>query len=192
METTPETTPVTPERRRAQSLLDGQRRVLRLINEDKPLHETLEAICRLIEAQGEGMLCSVLLMDEEGEHLLHGAAPSLPADYSEAIDGITIGPGVGSCGTAAHSAEPCVVEDIATHPSWAAFRDLAYVKHGLRACWSTPIRSYEGKVMATFAMYYRIPKLPTLHERKLIDFTSHLVTIAVNRHHERQMLDSMD
>jgi GAF domain-containing protein len=176
------------DRDRVKALLDGQNHILQLIYEDRPLPVTLEAICKVIEAQVEGMLCSILLLDEEGEHLQHGAAPSLPPDYSEAIDGITIGPNVGSCGTAAFTGQACAVEDVATHPYWAAFRDLAFVKHGLRACWSTPIRSYDGKVVATFAMYYRTPKLPTLVDRKLIDFTSHLVTIAVNRQRDREAL----
>jgi GAF domain-containing protein len=175
-------------RDRAKALLDGQNKILQLIYEDRPLAETLAVICRTIEAQVDGMLCSILLLDEEGEHLLHGAAPSRPVDYCEAIDGISIGPSVGCCGTAAFSGQACAVEDVATHPNWAAFRDLAYVKHGLRACWSTPIRAYDGKVVATFAMYYRTPKLPTLADRKLIDFTSHLVTIAVNRHRDREGL----
>ena len=173
------------ERDRVKALLDGQNKILQLIYEDRPLHATLAEICKIIEAQVDGMLCSILLLDEEGEHLLHGAAPSLPEDYCEAIDGISIGPNVGSCGTAAYSGQPVAVEDVSVHPNWAAFRDLAYVKHGLRACWSTPIRAYDGKVVATFAMYYRTPKLPTLADRKLIDFTAHLVTIAVNRHRDR-------
>jgi GAF domain-containing protein len=175
-------------RDQAKALLDGQNKILQRIYEDRPLAETLAVICRTIEAQVDGMLCSILLLDEDGEHLQHGAAPSLPVDYSEAVDGISIGPNVGSCGTAAFTGQACAVEDVATHPNWAAFRDLAYVKHGLRACWSTPIRAYDGKVVATFAMYYRTPKLPTLADRKLIDFTSHLVTIAVNRHRDREGL----
>ena len=119
---------------------------------------------------------------------MQGAAPSLPPDYCQAIHGISIGPNVGSCGTAAFTGQPCLVEDIATHSNWTAFRPLAFEKHGLRACWSIPIRSYEGKVVATFAMYYRTPKTPSLFERKLIDFTSHLVTIAINRHRDREAL----
>lgn len=172
----------------ARALLDGQNRVLQLIFEDQPLAETLSAICLMIEAQVEGLLCSILLLDDERRHLLHGAAPSLPVDYCQAIHGVSIGPTVGSCGVAAYTGEPFAVEDIATHPNWSAFRELAYVRHGLRACWSTPIRAYEGQVVATFAMYYRTPRLPTLADRKLIDFTSHLVTIAVNRHRDRALL----
>lgn len=180
----------TATRERAKALLEGQNRILQLINEDRPLPEILATICTTIEAQRDGLLCSVLLLDEKGEHLLHGAAPSLPKEYCEAIHGLSIGPGVGSCGTAAFTGQPVVVEDIATHPYWAAFSTLAVTKFGLRSCWSTPIRSYEGQVLATFAMYYRTPKLPSLQERKLIDFSSHLVAIAVNRHRDQAALAS--
>jgi GAF domain-containing protein len=159
-----------------------------LIQEDRPLAETLEAICNLVDSQADGMFSSVLLLDEEGQHLLHGAAPHLPPDYCQAIHGITIGDGVGSCGTAAALGKPVVVADIATHPYWAAFKGLAHDVHGLAACWSTPIRSYDGNVIATFAIYHNRPKSPTLEERKLIDFTSHLVAIAVNRSREQAAL----
>ena len=172
-------------REKTRALLEGQKLVLELVNDGRPLPEALDAICRLIEAQCDGLLCSVLLMDETGEHLLHGAAPSLPRDYCEAIHGISIGPGIGSCGTAAFTGQPCIAEDLSTHPNWVAFRSFAVDQHGLRACWSTPIRSYEGRVLATFAMYYREPRAPTLDERKLCDFSSHLVTIAINRHREQ-------
>jgi len=171
------------------SLLAGQKKILEAINDDSPLPETLEAICRLIEAELPGALCSVLLLDEAGEHLLHGAAPSLPADYCKAIHGISIGQGVGSCGTAAHTGQPVFVDDITTHPYWAAFKGLAHGQHGLASCWSVPIRAYDGAVLATFAIYHREPKTPTAHERKLLDFTSHLVCIAVNRQRDLDRLE---
>jgi GAF domain-containing protein len=136
------------------------------------------------------MLSSVLLLDDQGEHLLHGAAPHLPGDYCQAVHGLTIGVGVGSCGTAAARGEQVIVEDIATHPYWAAFKSLAHDTHGLAACWSTPIRAYDGRVIATFAIYHKSPKSPTLSERKLIDFTAHLVSMAVNRAREHEFLKS--
>lgn len=166
-------------------LVAEQPRILAMIHEDQPLPTVLEAICRAVEAARPEMLCSVLLVDEEGEHLLHGAAPSLPEEYCEAIHGITIGDGVGSCGTAAATGRACFVEDVTTHPNWAAFKGLAHDTHGLRSCWSTPILAHDGRVVATFAIYHRVPRLPALEERKLIDFSSHLVTIAVNRDRER-------
>ena len=173
-----------------ESLLDGQKRILTMINEDRPLAETLDAICRLIDAQQEGMLSSVLLIDEKGEHLMHGAAPHLPEAYCKAVHGFSIGVGMGSCGTAAALGEQVIVEDITTHPYWAPFKSLAYDAHGLAACWSTPIRAYDGKVIATFAVYHKRPKSPSLGERKLIDFTAHLVSMAANRARERDFLNS--
>lgn len=173
---------------KAKALLDGQKRVLSYINEDRPLPEILEEVCHVVEAQSEGMLASVLLLDEKGERLLHGAAPSLPEAYCKAIHGISIGEGVGSCGTAAATGEPCIVEDISVHPYWAPFKGLAHDTHGLGACWSTPIKAYDGRVLATFAIYHRTAKKPTLNERKLIDFSAHLVAIAVNRRNEMGQL----
>lgn len=169
------------ERARNKALLDGQDVVVELIDEGRPLHEILEAICNLIEAQGTGVLCSVLLLDQDGRRLRHGAAPSLPKGYCDAVDGTEIGPTVGSCGAAAYTGRPCIVEDISTHPNWTPFRELACGTYGLRACWSTPIRARDGRVVATFAMYYREPKLPTLPERRLTDFSSHLVSLAIER-----------
>jgi GAF domain-containing protein len=173
---------------KAAQLLDGQREILQSIQDDRPLAEVLERICRVIEGQADGLMCSVMLLDASGTHLLAGAAPSLPAGYREAVNGVTIGPNLGSCGAAAFSGEPVVVEDVSTHPNWSGIRDLAYGRYGLRACWSTPIFAYDGRVVATFAMYYRVPRKPTLAERKLTDFTAHLVAIAINRHREREAL----
>lgn len=178
------------ERALSQSLLDGQTGILTLINEDRPLGEILGEICRVVEAQAQGMMVSILLLDDDRRHLVHGAGPSLPEDYNEAVNGLAIGEGIGSCGTAAVTGQPVIVADIAAHPFWALFRQLAYYKHGLRACWSTPIRAYDGTILGTFSIYYREPKTPSLHERKLIDFTIHLVSIAVNRQRQREQLAS--
>ena len=94
----------------------------------------LESLTRYVEENGDHVLASILLVDHDGLHLRHGAAPSLPASYCDAIDGAPIGPSVGSCGTAAYRREPVFVSDIATDPLWADFRDLA-LGAGLRACW---------------------------------------------------------
>lgn len=168
------------ESNKAMALAGGQARILRLINEGKPLHEVLEQICHVVEAQAQGMYTSVLLVDEKAEHLLHGAAPSIPQGYNDAIHGISIGEGIGSCGTAAATGLPCIVDDVSTHPHWVNFKDLART-HGLGACWSTPIKAPSGRVLATFAIYHRTPKKPSPEERKLIEFAAHLVSIAVTR-----------
>jgi GAF domain-containing protein len=183
-----ESSTTSPDAARTRALLDGQKRILASINEDRPLSDVLTEICHVVEGQGDGLYTSILLLDKAGERLLHGAAPSLPEAYNKAIHGLTIGNGVGSCGTAAATGEPCIVDDIATHPHWTPFRALALDTHGLAACWSTPIRAYDGRVVATFAIYHKVPKKPTLKERKLIDFTSHLVAIAINRHREMEEL----
>lgn len=166
---------------KTEDLVEGQKRILGLINSGHPLPEILDAICRLVDSQAEGMYSSVLLVDEQGRRLLHGAAPSLPESYCKAIHGIPIGDGVGSCGTAAARGEQVMVDDIASHPYWSEFKALAHDTHGLAACWSTPIRAYDGSIVATFALYHKVPKGPSPEERRLIDSTAHLVAIAINR-----------
>ena len=100
------------ERKRAEALRDGESRILEMIARDAPLEEILENLVRVVEAQFAGLLCSVLLLDEDGQHVRHGAAPSLPEPYIKAIDGLCIGPKAGSCGTAMYRREPVVVTDI--------------------------------------------------------------------------------
>src|SRR5207244_9423275 len=134
-----------------------------------------------------GSLSSILLLDPNANRLRHGAAPSLPIAYTEAIDGIAIGPSVGSCGTAAYRAEPVIVSDIATDPLWADYRDLA-LAHGLRACWSTPILSSSGKVLGTFAIYYREPRSPTPLNHSVIGQVVHLASIAIEREQAEEAL----
>ncbi len=132
------------------------------------LRWTLELLLATVEAQFEGeMLASILLLDDDGERLWHGAAPSLPQDYCAAIDGLRIGPGVGSCGTAAYLGHPVYVTDITTDPLWVNFRELA-AAHGLRACWSTPVQGADGRLLGTFAIYYRTPRSPTMDELEAI------------------------
>jgi light-regulated signal transduction histidine kinase (bacteriophytochrome) len=122
----------------------------------------------------------VLLLDGDGIHLRHGAAPTLPASYNEAIDGIAIGPNVGSCGTAAYCKKPIIVSDIEHDPLWVAYRELAR-RHGLRACWSTPIFATGGKVLGTFAMYSHEPRQPSRHDWQLIEVATRIASIAIER-----------
>jgi GAF domain-containing protein len=142
------------------------------------LAEILDSLCRLVEEQASGVLASILLLD--GDRLRHGGAPSLPKAYIDAINGLVIGPSVGSCGTAAYRGEPVIVEDIATDPLWADYRDLA-LRHSLCACWSTPIFTPQGKVIATFAMYYREPRRPTPRDQEMIDLITHLAGVAIQQ-----------
>ncbi len=167
------------DRERALEALAGQRRVLELLAAGAPLDQVLAELCRTLETTLEGALCSVLLLDEEGRRLRHGAAPSLPVAYKVAIDGIEIGPDVGSCGSAAYRQEPVVVDDIAADPRWADFRGLA-LHHGLRACWSLPIHdTATGQVLGTFAVYHREPR--RLQEAHLVEVmeASRLAGVAI-------------
>src|SRR6267142_377310 len=114
------------ERKRAEAFLAGENRLLEMIAKGNSLSMILDALCRLVEELSEGSLASILLLDPDGNRLWHGAAPSLPKSYTDAIDGGFIGPAVGSCGTAAYRREPVIVSDIATDPLWTNYRDLAY------------------------------------------------------------------
>ena len=167
-------------RKRREALLAGENRVLEMVARGDSLADILDSLCLLVEEQSSGVLASILLMDPNGKQLRHGAAPSLPKAYTDAIDGLIIGPSVGSCGTAAYRAKQVIVSDIALNPLWAEFRALA-LAHSLRACWSTPIFSSEGKVIGTFAMYYREPRSPTPLEQDTIKHITHLAGVAIQR-----------
>jgi len=165
--------------------------VLELIANDKPLAMILEEIVRNIEQENPAMLCSILLLDESGQHLLKGAAPSLPDFYNTAIDGIEIGMGVGSCGTAAFTNERVIVEDIQNHPYWTPFKVLA-TKVGLGACWSQPIRSTKGKVLGTFTIYHRNTHQPTAANLSLIEQAAYLASIAIEQNNKDFALKSSE
>src|SRR5579864_583742 len=151
------------------------------------LNEVLTSITRLIEAHSEGMLCSIFLLDEDGLHLRYGVAANLPQPYLAAIDGTCIGPNVGSCGAAAYLRQPVFVSDILSHPNWANFRGVV-LQSGLRAAWSTPIMSHDGKVLGTFCMYYREVRHPGTHDIQLIDYASRIAGIAIERERSRSAL----
>jgi signal transduction histidine kinase len=170
----------TTERKRAEALRDGESCILEMIARDAPLEEILEKLVRVVEAQFAGLLCSVLLLDEDGQHARHGAAPSLPKPYSKAIDGLCIGPKAGSCGTAMYHREPVIVTDILQDPLWEPYRGVAE-PYGLRACWSTPILAHSGKALGSFAMYYREPRSPSPAETRALEMATHLAGIAIER-----------
>ncbi len=157
-------------REEAEQLLVAQKRVLELIATGVPLPTVLSEVCVMVEAHLRGAMCSILLLDKPSQTLHHGAAPSLPLAYQQAIDGRAIGPRAGSCGTAAFLQRPVIVADIASDPLWKEYRDYA-LAHGLRACWSTPIMATDGEVVATFAIYYRGPHHPTTADRSFVQQT---------------------
>lgn len=165
----------------------GQSQILQKIAASAPLSEVLNRLVLLIEAQSPDMVCSILLLSDDGDHIRHGAAPSLPEDYVKAIDGAPIGPKHGSCGTAMYRGEPVIVTDIFTDPLWDDFRALAEPT-GLRACWSTPILSGRGKVLGSFAMYYREPRTPTGDEANLTEVATRIAALAIEHHAAREIL----
>jgi signal transduction histidine kinase len=174
-------------RKRAQALVESHRAVLERVADGAPLPETLEALVRLIERHSPGTIGSILLLDEDGTRLRHGAAPGLPAPYNAAVDGLSIGAGAGSCGTAAFRREPVVVEDIEVDPLWEDFRELARA-HGLRACWSTPILDRHDRLVGTFALYCRTPRRPSRRDLRLVELATSTAGIAIGRQWEEQAL----
>ena len=157
-----------------------QRHALELLARGAPLADILAAIARHAEAANPGILCSILLLDEGGRHLLTAAAPSLPQSFTAAIHGAEIGPNAGSCGSAAYSGERVIVEDIRTHALWQRFRKPA-LDAGLLACWAEPIRSPSGKVLGTFANYCREAGAPSRASLASIENASRIAGIGIER-----------
>ena len=165
---------------RAEDLRVGQERLLEMMARGVPLEDTLHKLVQLVESQSDGVLCSVMLLDDDGVHMRCACCPSLPASYAALLEGMAIGPGVGSCGTAMHRREAVVVSDIEHDPLWAPYLELIK-DFGLRACWSMPIMQDEQKVLGSFAMYYRTVRHPDADEQRLIGVASHLASIAIER-----------
>ena len=163
-------------------VIERERHVLSEIAAGKLISEVLESLLLAIEGQAQhAMRTSVLFLSETGKNLRHGAAPSLPAAYNAAIDGISVGEGVGSCGTVASRGTPVYATDIATDPLWVDFRDLA-LEHGLRACWSTPIQAVDGAILGTFAIYYNEPRMPTSGDVDAIAEITQTAALAIERY----------
>jgi PAS domain S-box-containing protein len=160
---------------------------MNLIAGGEPLATALEAIVQAVEAEDPAILCSILLLDAEGRRLMLGAAPSLPGFYNQAIEGVEIGPCVGSCGTAAYLGRRVVVEDIQSDPLWVNFKDLA-AEAGLAACWSQPIKAPDGAVVGTFAIYKREISAPNEEDIAFIEAAAELAAIAIDRRRAEEVL----
>ena len=169
----------------------GQTRVLEMVAANAPLPEVLTHLVLLMEAQAEGMLCSILVLTADGMRVRHGAAPSLPEAYVKAVNGAPIGPRNGSCGTAMYLKRPVVVTDVMTDPLWTDYRDLAEIC-GLRACWSTPIFSHQGDVIGSFAMYRQEQRGPNAEEAHLTEIATHIAGIAIDRQRQQEILRERD
>ena len=168
------------ERRRAETLLAGEKQMLEMIAERRPLPDILAALCRLAESTLGDYLVSIPLVDAKRERLLRATAPSLPGAFSDALDGAAVGPDVGPCGTAVFNSEPILVADIAAEARWHGYRALA-AEHGLRACWTTPILSRQGRVLGTCAVYSRRPGLPTARQQEHVEQVVNVARVAIER-----------
>jgi diguanylate cyclase (GGDEF)-like protein len=166
------------ESKKAQQLLDGQTRVLEMIAKGNSITEIFEEIIDIFEYQSNGGLCSILVVDDSKTRLLTGSAPRLPKEYNESINGGLISENGRSCGTASYLKTRVFVADIASDPRWADYRHLA-LKHGLKACWSSPILDNHNEILGTFAVYYKHECLPSKQDIQLIDKATYLAKLAI-------------
>jgi formate hydrogenlyase transcriptional activator len=158
----------------------GENRLLEMLAQGEALDAILNGLCALVEGILEDSFVSIMLLNPDDNRLWYAASGSLPPAYTRALDGIEVGPSQGSCGTAAYRNEPVIVTDVTTDPLWLPYRDVA-AAHGLRACWSTPIRSSEGGVVGTFAILSRTPGPPSPQHRRVIEEVTHLASVAIAR-----------
>ncbi|WP_167702270.1 PAS domain S-box protein, partial [Xanthomonas axonopodis] len=166
-----------------------QHRVLEALVQERPLIEVMTLICTEVERIAPDVLATVMSVDNQGR--LHSlAAPSLPPEYADAVNGLKIGPGTGACGTAAWRGRAVMVEDIATDPLFESGRDTL-LSWGLHACWSTPIRSNNARVLGTFALYYRKPQRADAWHMRLTDLCQQLCTLALEREQIRQRVHQL-
>src|SRR5467141_871759 len=166
------------DRKRAEALLAAENQILEMVATGRPLAVILDGLCRLVDTLCDKSLASILLIDPNGRCLRRGAGPSFPEAFMAAVDGVEIGPCVGSCGTAAYRKEQVIVSDIATDPLWANYRELA-LGYGLRAAWSQPLLSKNQQVLGTFGMYYVEPRTPSETDLRLIEGAGHIAVIAI-------------
>jgi len=179
------------DRKRAEALLAAENQILEMVATGRPLAVILDGLCRLVDTLCDKSLASILLIDPNGRCLRRGAGPSFPEAFLAAVDGVEIGPCVGSCGTAAYRKEQVIVSDIATDPLWANYRELA-LANGLRSGWSTPILSSDGSVLGVFGIYGREPRSPTPQHHHTIKQITHLASVAIERKQAAESLHASD
>ena len=168
------------ERKWLENLGEMRRIILETLAASQSLDEMLAFVVQLVEKRSPDALCAILLLDKDGQHLAHGSAPSLPDFYNRAIDGIAVGPGIGSCGAAAFLGTRVIVEDVTAHPNWTSFAELAQ-RAGLRSCWAEPIRAAGGKLLGGFAIYHRDPRAPGAKDLRLIEFVAQITGLVIER-----------
>ena len=165
--------------KQAEALLAEERRLLKVIGAGSPLTSTLDALCRLAQEFDRTSLVSILLLDRTGKRVRPGSVASLPASYAEALDGGAVGLGFGPCSAAAHLGQQVISADLATDERWSdEYKSLASA-HSLPACWSTPIKSSQGRVLGTLAVYPSEATSPTLEQKCRIEQLTELASIAI-------------
>ncbi len=163
-----------------------QQLIMGALADELPITEIADRLCRRVEVIAPDVAASVLHVDSDGlVHPLGG--PSLPEDYSRALEGIAIGPDVGSCGSAAYYGKPVLAEDIDTDPRWQPYKTRP-LEVGLKACWSTPIKAKDGRVIGTFAFYFRECRAPSRWHQRIVDACVHLGALAIERKEARAQI----
>ncbi|MCK1515280.1 EAL domain-containing protein [Bradyrhizobium sp. 190] len=163
-----------------------QQLIMGALADELPLTEIADRLCRRVEAIAPDVVASVLHVDSDGlVHPLGG--PSLPDDYSRALDGVAIGPDVGSCGSAAYYGKPVLAEDLDTDPRWQPYKTRP-LEVGMKACWSTPIKAKDGRVIGTFAFYFRERRAPSRWHQRIVDACVHLGALAIERKEARAQI----
>ncbi len=172
-------------RKKAEDFDDKNAEILEMIATGKPASEIYPEIALMYEGRHPGMRCSMLELQEG--RLMHGGAPSLPKEYCEAVHGLKNGPNVGSCGTSTYTGKRVLVENIETDPKWAKIKHVA-LPHGMRCCWSEPIKSSLGLVLGAFGMYYNHPALPNEEESIDLKSAARLAGIVMERDHAQKRI----
>lgn len=180
------------ESKRMEAVLYGQKQALELAMSGASLDAVLGIFTRAVERQSEeNVIASILLLDETGKHLMYGADLSLPEEYNKVINGIEIGPKVGSCGTAAYTKETVIVNDIEHDPRWEDFKEIA-LSHNLRACWSAPIFSSEGKILGTFALYYPKAQKPNKGDQEIVEVLGRTAALIIDKHIDTKLREKSE
>lgn len=160
--------------------LQMQNQILSMISQGEPLNQVLQELVLQIERQYPQLICSILLLDQQSGTLRHGAAPSLPAAYNQAVDGLIPGPFTGSCGAAAFHGEMLIAEDLLTHPNWQDYQQFIALAN-VRSCWSIPIKNADGRVLGTFGIYQRQVAKPDATFTQKMQTFSNLAELAISR-----------
>lgn len=163
-------------------------KILEMIAKGQPASQIYDQIALMYEERHSGLRCSMLVLD--GDRLLHAGAPSLPKDYCKAVHGLKNGPEVGSCGAASFTGKRVLVENIETDPKWATLKHFA-LPHGMRSCWSEPIKNSSGKILGAFGMYHDYPALPNEEESTDLISAARLAGIVMEREQNQKHIQNL-